>query len=306
MESESQLRFRGPPPGAPPGPTPDMNKSDVPLPPLGPALVLPDNSVGSLSPFPPGSSPDTPSSPTAGQGFDPTNPATSKHVNLGVWDYYEERAPKLNRVPIVKIYRRVTQGLSGAPFAWRLMKDVIQLAPVLVSVYLACMALSAIMPAVTLYYSSRIFQVIKDAVEKRDVDSSLLIKIAVARGLATFFQRVCTYAMQRVAPVISLRVRGFFAEYILQAHARLDVPTFDDNEVRSLLETVASDRSGAWEALSDSFTIGSTFLELSAQALVLLGIILESNDSLLLVILSLIGPVTSWWNKPIRRPEGGK
>ncbi|CAE6412038.1 unnamed protein product [Rhizoctonia solani] len=291
MESESQLRFRGPPPGPTPGPPPDINESKAS--PLHP----PNNLSGAPQP-------DTPISPTREQGFDPTNPTTSNYVNLGVWDYYEERAPKLNRVPLVKIYRRITQGLSGAPFAWRLMKDVVRLAPVLVWVYLTCICLGAVMPAVTLYYSSRMFQVIKDAVEKRNVDSSLLIKIAVARGLATFVQRACGYAIQILAPTISLRVRGFFAEYILQAHARLDVPTFDDNEVRSLLETVASDRSGAWEALVDSFNIGSTFLELFTQALVLFGIIMESNDSLLLVALSLIGPVTTWWIRPIRRPEG--
>ncbi|KAF8742265.1 P-loop containing nucleoside triphosphate hydrolase protein, partial [Rhizoctonia solani] len=291
MESESQLRFRGPPPGPTPGPPPDINESKAS--PLHP----PNNLSGAPQP-------DTPISPTSEQGFDPTNSATSNYVNLGVWDYYEERAPKLNRVPLVKIYRRITQGLSGAPFAWRLMKDVVRLAPVLVWVYLTCICLGAVMPAVTLYYSSRMFQVIKDAVEKRNVDSSLLIKIAVARGLATFVQRACGYAIQILAPTISLRVRGFFAEYILQAHARLDVPTFDDNEVRSLLETVASDRSGAWEALVDSFNIGSTFLELFTQALVLFGIIMESNDSLLLVALSLIGPVTTWWIRPIRRPEG--
>ncbi|GAB1519295.1 hypothetical protein RhiTH_002361 [Rhizoctonia solani] len=269
MESESQLRFRGPPPGPTPGPPPDINESKAS--PLHP----PNNLSGAPQP-------DTPISPTSEQGFDPTNPTTSNYVNLGVWDYYEERAPKLNRVPLVKIYRRITQGLSGAPFAWRLMKDVVRLAPVLVW----------------------LSNVSSDAVEKRNVDSSLLIKIAVARGLATFVQRACGYAIQILAPTISLRVRGFFAEYILQAHARLDVPTFDDNEVRSLLETVASDRSGAWEALVDSFNIGSTFLELFTQALVLFGIIMESNDSLLLVALSLIGPVTTWWIRPIRRPEG--
>ncbi|CAE6454074.1 unnamed protein product [Rhizoctonia solani] len=302
---ESQLRFRGPPSGPPPGPPPDMNKTDTPTPPPGPPPSISLDKLASSSlPFPSGPQPDTPTSPTSGQGFDPTNSATSKHINLGVWDYYEEKAPRLNRVPLVKIYRRMTQGLSGAPFAWRLMKDVVRLAPVLVWFYLACIGLNAVMPAVSLYYSSRMFQVIKDAVEKRNVDSSLLIQIAVARGVSAFVQRACSYGMQRLAPIISLRVRGYFAEYILQAHARLDVPTFDDNEVRSLLETVASDRSGAWEALSESFNIGSIFLELITQALVLFGIIMESNDSLLLVTLSLIGPIASWWSRPIRRPEG--
>jgi hypothetical protein len=86
----------------------------------------------------------------------------------------------------------------------------------------------------------------------------------------------------------------------------LDVPTFDDNEVRSLLETVASDRSGGWEALSESFNIGSTILELLTQAIVLWKIVMESNDSVLLVALSLIGPFASWCSRGVRRPEGGK
>lgn len=159
---QSELRFRGPPPGPPgprlgsppPGPPPEMGGMDAPPPPpfLGPLDGAP--------PFPHGPPPGPPPESNASRGFDPTDSATSRHTNLGVWDYYEEIPPKLNRVPIVKIYRRLTQGLGGAPYAWRLLKDVLQLAPMLVSLYLACIALNSAMPAVTLYYSSRMFQVV--------------------------------------------------------------------------------------------------------------------------------------------------
>ncbi|QRV90936.1 hypothetical protein RhiJN_18954 [Ceratobasidium sp. AG-Ba] len=225
----------------------------------------------------------------AGQEFDPTDPATSIYTNLGVWDYYTERQDKLNRVPMVKVYKRMTAGLSGAPYAWRLLKDVLELAPVLIVLYLGCMALNSVMPAVALYYSSRMFQVIKDAVETRSVDSDLLIQIAVAREASS---------------IIGLRVRAHFSEYILRAHARLDVPTFDDTGVRGLLETVASDRSGSWEALSESFSTVSAILELCTQGAVLWGIIRESSDSVLLVGLSLIGPFATWWSRPVHRAEG--
>jgi hypothetical protein len=90
------------------------------------------------------------------------------------------------------------------------------------------------------------------------------------------------------------------------AHARLDVPTFDNSEVRALLETVASSRSGSWEALSESFTLASAILELFTQGAVLWKIVQESNESVLLVGLSLIGPVAAWWSRPVHRPEGGK
>lgn len=90
------------------------------------------------------------------------------------------------------------------------------------------------------------------------------------------------------------------------AHARLDVPTFDDNEVRGLLETVSSDRSSSWEALSESFSVASSALELFTQALVLWKIVHESDESILLAALSLIGPIASWWNRPVHRVEGGK
>jgi hypothetical protein len=61
---------------------------------------------------------------------------------------------------MVKVYKRITTGFNGAPYAWRLLKDVLQLAPMLVTLYLACMAFNAVMPAVALYYSSRMFQVV--------------------------------------------------------------------------------------------------------------------------------------------------
>ncbi|QRV76120.1 hypothetical protein RhiJN_04135 [Ceratobasidium sp. AG-Ba] len=292
---ESELRFRGPPSGMA-GPPP-MARSPPPGPPPD-GLGTPDF-LGQ-----PGPPPGLPHSPAAGQEFDPTDPATSIYTNLGVWDYYTERQDKLNRVPMVKVYKRMTAGLSGAPYAWRLLKDVLELAPVLIVLYLGCMALSSVMPAVALYYSSRMFQVIKDAVETRSVDSDLLIQIAVARGVSAFVQRACTYGMQRLAPIIGLRVRAHFSEYILRAHARLDVPTFDDTGVRGLLETVASDRSGSWEALSESFSTVSAILELCTQGAVLWGIIRESSDSVLLVGLSLIGPFATWWSRPVHRAEG--
>ncbi|KAF8605012.1 P-loop containing nucleoside triphosphate hydrolase protein [Ceratobasidium sp. AG-I] len=304
---QSELRYRGPPlDGPPPGPPPDMGPGGPPPPPPmefegkgGPPPFL-----NGPPPFPHGPPPDFPLSPTAGRGFDPTNPATSKHTKLGVWDLFEEKQAKINRVPMVKIYRRLATGFNGAPFAWRLLKDVLHLAPTLVIMYLAAMAIHSVLPAVSLYYSSRMFQVIKEAVEHRSVDSSLLVQIAVARGLSAFFERGCLYTMQRIAPVISLRVRAHFAEYILQAHARLDVPTFDDNEVRGLLETVSSDRSSSWEALSEAFSVVSSVLQLFTQALVLWKIVHESDESILLVALSLIGPLASWWSQPVHREDG--
>lgn len=111
-------------------------------------------------PFPHGPPPDFPSSPTAGRAFDPTNPETSKYTKLGVWDVFQEKQAKINRVPMIKIYRRLVAGFNGAPFAWRLLKDVMQLAPVLAVVYLAAMAIHSVIPAVSLYYSSRMFQVV--------------------------------------------------------------------------------------------------------------------------------------------------
>lgn len=114
--------------------------------------------------------------------------------------------------------------------------------------------------------------------------------------------------LRRIHPArsVGLRIHVRVTNQRVAAHARLDVPTFDDSEVRSLLETVASDRSGPWEALSESFNIGSIGLELFAEALVLWKIIMDSSDSLLLAVLCLIGPLASWWSRDIRRPDGGK
>ncbi|KAG8773148.1 hypothetical protein FRC12_002695 [Ceratobasidium sp. 428] len=163
---ESQLRFRGPPPGGrPPGPPPDlggMSPLSNTLPPGPPPVGFEGN--GAPPPFVggPGPPPDFSQSHTD-QEFDPTNPSTSIYTNLGVWDYFTERQNKLNKVPMVKIYRRMTAGLNGAPYAWRLLKDVLELAPGLLILYLACLALNALMPAVALYYSSRMFQVVSKA-----------------------------------------------------------------------------------------------------------------------------------------------
>lgn len=161
---QNELRYRGPPlDGPPPGPPPNIGPPGPPPPPptgfrgKGGPPPLPHGAL----PFPHSPPPDFPLSPTAGQRFDPTDPATSKLTKLGVWDYFEERQAKINRVPMVKIYKRLVVGFNGAPFAWRLLKDVLQLAPVLVTLYLAALAIHSVMPAVSLYYSSRMFQVVR-------------------------------------------------------------------------------------------------------------------------------------------------
>ena len=85
--------------------------------------------------------------------FDPADRRRVKHTRLGVWDLYEEREPKLAKVPWSSKLEKYMELLECLPYVWRMLKDVlnIPLCATLLVIFVIVEIGQAVFPAVGLW-----------------------------------------------------------------------------------------------------------------------------------------------------------
>jgi hypothetical protein len=129
------------------------------------------------------------------------------------------------------------------------------------------------------------------AVDKRDVDTDYLIRIAGGRVLCAAAEQILESASWKVSTSLNGRIRRFYSVHIFHSVARLDVPTWDDPVVSAQIESVIpKDRNTiAWAAITSLVQTGSTFVRLFSQTAVLMSVLREQGDGLLLSLLSFAG-----------------
>jgi hypothetical protein len=90
--------------------------------------------------------------------FDTEDSKNVKHSRLGVWDLYEEKHPKLSRIPGASRAESYLEIAQSLPYVWRMIKDIggINNCWLLLSLYLFVIILGSLVPAVALWYSSLI------------------------------------------------------------------------------------------------------------------------------------------------------
>ena len=59
--------------------------------------------------------------------FNPNDEHLVKHTTLSVWDLYEEREPKLARIPGSSRLEKYMDLLEGLPYLWRMLRDVLSI-----------------------------------------------------------------------------------------------------------------------------------------------------------------------------------
>ncbi|KAG9093134.1 hypothetical protein FS749_015007 [Ceratobasidium sp. UAMH 11750] len=227
-------------------------------------------------------------SATAEEKLEPDHQAASgggdanmEYINLGVWDYYEQRWTSFDHLPGVRYYFRVTRGFQGASSARRLIKDTYELAPYLFILYVVCFVFESILPAFVLKYNMRMLDVITAAVESQAVDSVLGPFTPPSKS---------SYASKLTFPSI----------YFTVTYARLDLPTFNNEGVRSQLENVMVEGSPpAWSYLTSIFNVWRALLELASQSSVLFGVFSQDKEFVWMALVSFIEPLMSWWNRPL-------
>jgi hypothetical protein len=132
------------------------------------------------------------------------------------------------------------------------------------------------------------------AVDKRAVDTDLLIRIAGGRVLCAASEHILEFALCKVSTALDGRIRQFYSAHIFHSVARLDVPTWDDPVVSAQIDSLMpkGTNTTAWAAITCLVETGSTFVRLFSQTAVLMGVLREQTDGLLLSLLSFAGDLT--------------
>ncbi|KZT24691.1 P-loop containing nucleoside triphosphate hydrolase protein [Neolentinus lepideus HHB14362 ss-1] len=229
----------------------------------------------------------------AGKGtFNPDDTTKVKHSKLGVWELYEEISNSQTFVPVPSKFKEYREYADGLPYIWRMLKDILILQDchLLLVLYAAVTALSALVPAVSLWFSAQLLTIVQVAVDTRTVDKRFLFRIAGGRIACVLAVRVLAHLQQIIATPLQTRVKRFYSLHIFHALARLDLPTYEDTSVQRQIEASYS-RSGygpAWDAVKTVATLGSTVMQIVSQLTVLVAVLREQPEGPLLTSIAVV------------------
>jgi hypothetical protein len=136
------------------------------------------------------------------------------------------------------------------------------------------------------------------AVDKRTVDTHLLIHIAGGRALCAVAEHILDDALWKVSTALNGRIRRFYSTRVFRSLARLDTPTWDDPVVAAQIDAVIpkDSKTVAWAAITAVVQTGSTVLRLFSQTFVLMGVLRGQRDGMLLCLLSFAGEAVTYFN----------
>ncbi|KAJ7583263.1 P-loop containing nucleoside triphosphate hydrolase protein [Mycena floridula] len=231
--------------------------------------------------------------------FDPSDTTNVKHVKLGVWDLYEEVDPKLAKIPGSSRMESLLSAYDTMPFVWRMIKDVASIRSCwfYLAIYVSVGLISSLVPAVSLWYSGKLLEIVRTAVETRAVDKNLLFRVAAGRFGCSVATRALNLAEHKVVVPLNKAIKKFYSAHTFHAMARLDVPTFSDSLVQRQLEQSLSPNSSssiAWDTVTMALNLLRAFTQLVSQMSVLARVLHGQPDGYLLLFLCLARTVFQW------------
>ena len=141
------------------------------------------------------------------------------------------------------------------------------------------------------------FQV-QSAIDKRAVDVNFLFWVAGGRALCTAVDHLLYYTLVRLDGAVDTRSRTLYWGRIFRSMARLDVPTWNDpavsSHVSSLSPRTTDPDTAAWSAIKAVVEMGSTFLRLFSEAVVLFRVLQDHGDGALVVLASAASEAVSF------------
>ncbi|KAK0432902.1 P-loop containing nucleoside triphosphate hydrolase protein [Armillaria borealis] len=223
--------------------------------------------------------------------FDPSDSKNVTYTRVGVWDLYEEKPEVLARIPWSSRLEPYVEMLGSMPYFWRMLRDIgsIRSCWILLGLNLFIHILGALIPALTLWYSGQLLNIVQTAIDERTVDKTLLFHVAAGRVTCSLFSRLLSHAKQYIHPILNSRIKQYYSIHMFHAVARLDLPTFDDPAVQKQLEQTSAVDSGstvAWGTINAIVNIFSTAVQLVSQLVVLVRVVYDQPDGPLIAILS--------------------
>lgn len=94
--------------------------------------------------------------------FDPNDRKRVKHKKLGIWDYYEEVSPELEKVPGGRRLEQLNALRQSLPYVWFMLKDLSSLRStwIILPFYAVISLVMSFLPAVTLWYSGQLLKIV--------------------------------------------------------------------------------------------------------------------------------------------------
>ncbi len=141
------------------------------------------------------------------------------------------------------------------------------------------------------------------------MDKDLLFQVTAGVVVCKLATRLLNHGKMRLSYPLKARLKLHYSAHIFQAHARLDVPTYDDVAVQTQLEAAShiGGQSIAWATFTMVSGLVTTAVQIISQLSVLWSILREQRDGPLLAALSAIQVANQWfkWQQinPLR--DGG-
>ncbi|PPQ70892.1 hypothetical protein CVT24_000560 [Panaeolus cyanescens] len=149
----------------------------------------------------------------------------------------------------------------------------------------------SLIPATKLSYRAQLLEIVQTAVDHRTVDSHKLFNAVLGSSVCVVASRFSQTAVLWITRPLNRYIRRFYSIHMFKANARLDVPTFDDPAVQQQLEQASPqhyDQTIAFSVISSIVRLFCVTLELFTSMLVLYRVLLQQEDSWLLIVPSFI------------------
>ncbi|KAF7306320.1 ABC transporter related protein [Mycena indigotica] len=224
--------------------------------------------------------------------FNPDDATQVRHTKIGVWDLYEQIEPKARFVPssLLPTLESYNSMRGSMPYVWQMLKEIASIPSCLwlLTCYLLITFILAFIPAIELWYSGLLLEIVQNAVEHRTIDHNVLFKVALSRLSCSMATRFLNYTASRFNRPLNERIKQYYSVQSFAARARLDVPTYSDSSIlRQLDNSQPSARTSlAWNSVEEILLISSTTIELISQFSVLITMLRKQRDGILLASLS--------------------
>ncbi|KAG1809947.1 P-loop containing nucleoside triphosphate hydrolase protein [Suillus plorans] len=226
---------------------------------------------------------------------------TVTHTRIGIWDLYEERGKELPRRSDSSILEALVQIRDNTPYVIRMFKEIFNIRQVrrLLPAFLIVRVLDSLIPAVCLWYDGQLLQLVEAVMERRTVDTTVVIHVAVGRVTCAVASRLLRHVQRRIEIPLRMSIKQFYAKHIFHSMARIDLPTFTDSAVLKQLNSVTLFRDMgmdlAWKVAAELANLAATTTSIFSQLFVLFTVLRKQQDGPLLVILGFSQSLFRWY-----------
>ncbi|KAH7100219.1 P-loop containing nucleoside triphosphate hydrolase protein [Auriculariales sp. MPI-PUGE-AT-0066] len=238
--------------------------------------------------------------------FDPQDEAKVSVSHVGVWTIYSELPQRRLNVRAwldwrVLLYWRpalfAASTVRNMSYVGRIMKDLLSCGPWLVIAYWLSSLLGAVFPGLIMYYSGEMLNLVQAALETRKVDEHWLAYIALARALCVAAEWLNQLVQSSTYNPLRRSLDLQFAQHILKAHLRIDLPTYGDAAVARQLESASErNRGGPWSAVQSLVRWTTGIVNAWTTFVVLMSLLWNRKECIPLAIVSLLPPLADAFN----------